>query len=162
MDDSIVKKESEYKDFYHKLRERIDRWAREGRLQKKTGKWTDPFMQYLMVLPDLVHLMIKLLVDKHVPSNIKTYILVGMAYLLSPIDIIPDFIPVVGFVDDLIVLVTIMNKIINSLDVQLLETIKKYWAGQDDVFVKVKEIVAITNEYSSLIPKSIYNFMNKR
>ncbi len=162
MGDSIVKKESEYKDFYHKLREKIDNWAKDGRLQKKTGKWTDPFVQYLLVLPDLAHLMIKLLVDRQVAGQIKTYILVAMAYLLSPIDIIPDFIPVIGFVDDLIVLVTIMNKIINTLDVQLLEKIKYYWAGKDDVFVKVKEIVAVTNEYSSLIPKSIYNFMNKK
>lgn len=162
MGDSILKKEAEYKDFYHKLRAKIDTWAREGRFQERTGKWTDHFVQYMMLLPDLTHLMIKLLVDKKVSSQVKTYILAAMAYLLSPIDIIPDFIPVAGFIDDLIVLVTIMNKIINTLDVQLLEKIKEYWAGDDDVFIKTKEVVAVINEFSSKIPKGIFNFMNKK
>ncbi len=162
MGDSIIKKELEYKDFYHKLRGRIDTWAKEGRFQKKTGKWTDPFIQYLMVLPDLMHLMIKLLVDKGISMQVKTYILAAMAYLVSPIDIIPDFIPVAGFADDLIVLVTILNKIINTLEVTMLEKIKIYWAGDGDVFIKVKEIVAVINEFSSKIPRGIYNFMNKK
>jgi uncharacterized membrane protein YkvA (DUF1232 family) len=162
MGDSIVKKESEYKDFYHKLRKKVDTWAKEGRFQEKAGKWTDPFVQYLMILPDLTHLMIKLLVDKEVSSQVKTYILVAMAYLISPIDFVPDFIPVAGFIDDLIIIVTILNKIINTLEVKLLEKIKSYWAGDDDVFARIKEIVAVINEFSAKIPKGIYNFMNKK
>ncbi len=162
MGNSIKKKEKKYQDFYQKLREKIGKWAKEDKLNKKTGKWTDKFVQYLLILPDIVHLMIKLLVDKEVSPLTKSYILMAFVYLISPIDIIPDFIPVAGFVDDLLVSIIILNKIINTVDTQILYKIKTYWAGEDDIFVKVKEITSLINDLSSQIPKSILNFMKKK
>lgn len=162
MGNSIEKKEKKYQDFYQKLREKISKWAKEDKLNKKTGKWTDKFVQYLLILPDVVHLMIKLLVDKEVSPLIKSYILMAFVYLISPIDIIPDFIPVAGFVDDLLVSIIILNKIINKVDTKTLYKIKTYWAGEDDIFVKVKEITSLINDLSSQIPKSILNFMKKK
>jgi uncharacterized membrane protein YkvA (DUF1232 family) len=162
MNNSIVKKEQIYTDFYQKVRSKINKWFNSGKLNQKTGKWTDHFLQYLLVFPDLIHLMIKLLADKAVSATYKAYILLVFAYLISPIDIIPDFIPVVGFIDDLLVLVIILNKIINSADDIVLQRIKIHWAGDEDVFDKVKEIICAMNELSSKIPKSIYDFMKKK
>ena len=162
MGNDTEKKEKKYKDFYGKLRARINRWAAEGKLDKKSGRWTDYFLQYLLVLPDMVHLMIKLFFDRTVPRPVKGYILVAFAYLVSPIDIIPDFIPAAGFVDDLLVLAVIMNKIINTSDEALLEKIRNQWAGEDDVFIKVKEILNLLNDLSSQVPKAIYNFMKPK
>jgi uncharacterized membrane protein YkvA (DUF1232 family) len=110
----------------------------------------------------MVHLMIKLFFDRTVPPPVKGYILVAFAYLVSPIDIIPDFIPAAGFVDDLLVLAVIMNKIINNSDEELLEKIRTQWAGEDDVFIKVKEILNLLNDFSSQVPKAIYNFMKPK
>ncbi len=162
MGNSIKKKEKKYQDFYQKLREKISKWVKEDKLNKKTGKWTDKFVQYLLILPDVVHLMIKLLVDKEVSPLIKSYILMAFVYLISPIDFIPDFIPVAGFVDDLLVSIIILNKIINTVDTKTLYKIRTYWAGEDDIFVKVKEITSLINDLSSQIPKSILNFMRKK
>ncbi len=162
MSNEIVKNGKKFEDFYQKLRTKINKWIRSGRLYKKTGKWTDHFLQYLLVLPDMAHLMIKLFIDKEVPNIIKGYLLVALAYLVSPIDIVPDFIPVAGFIDDLMVLVIFLNKIINSADTKLLNKIKNLWAGEDDVFIKVKEIITVMNEISSNIPKSIYKFMKQK
>jgi len=149
-------------DFYLNLRERISRWAKEGQLARTTGKWTDQLTQYLLVLPDIVHLKIRLLLDNGIPSAIKSYILLGLVYLISPIDFLPDIIPVVGFVDDLLVLVVLLNKIINTKNPLVIERIKIYWAGDTDVFAKVKEIVAIINELSSRIPQAITHFIKKK
>lgn len=149
-------------DCYQNIREKINRWAREGKLRKRTGKWTDDFIQYLLVLPDLVHLMIKLLAERGIPPLFKSYIIIALAYLISPIDILPDFIPISGFVDDLLVLVVIMNKIINSLDQQVIKSIQTHWAGNKDIFKQVKEIMAVLNELSSRIPRSLYNFIKKK
>ena len=162
MGNDIEQKEKKYNDFYGKLRARINKWATEGKLDKRSGRWTDFFLQYLLVLPDIVHLMIKLFFDRTVPPPIKGYILVAFAYLVSPIDIIPDFIPAAGFVDDLLVLAIILNKIINTSDQELLEKIGNQWAGEDDVFMKVKEIVNLLNDLSSLVPKALYNFMKPK
>jgi len=150
-----------YEDYYKKVRKKINKWIKSGKLYKKTGKWTDTFAQYLLVLPDMIHLNIKLLTDKEINMNIKSNILVGMIYLISPIDIVPDFIPVAGLVDDLLVISVILHRIINTADTILMEKIKKYWAGEDDIFVKVKEIVALLNNFASQIPKSLLKFMKK-
>jgi uncharacterized membrane protein YkvA (DUF1232 family) len=162
MTDEIVKNGEKFEDFYQKLRIKINKWIKSGRLYKKTGRWTDHFLQYLLVLPDMAHLMIKLFIDKEVSNVLKGYLLVALAYLVSPIDIVPDFIPVAGFIDDLIVLVIFLNKIINSADTTLLNKIKNHWAGEEDVFIKVKEIITVINEISSNIPKSIYKFMKQK
>lgn len=161
MEKSISQKEKKYQDFYQHLREKINRWAREDMCLKKTGNWTDNFIQYLLILPDIVHLLIKLLLDKEISSLYKSYILISMVYLISPIDFIPDIIPIVGFIDDLLVSVIILNKIINSKDTKTIGKIKYYWAGDEDIFAKVKEIIAILNELSSRIPKGLYNFIKK-
>ncbi|MEL7670906.1 YkvA family protein [Methanobacterium sp.] len=42
--------------------------------------------------------------DPRVPLRIKVVILLVMAYLLSPIDLIPDFIPVIGYLDDFLLI----------------------------------------------------------
>lgn len=148
-----------YGDFYKKLRDKVNKWAKNGHLEKKSGKWTDYLVQYLLILPDMVHLMIKLFADRKVPKHYKGYILVVLAYLISPIDVIPDFIPVAGFIDDLVVMVVMLNKIINAGDEVMLERIKTHWAGKDDVFEKVKEIFAVINSLSAHIPGSLYTFM---
>ena len=82
MGNTIQMKKKGYGDFYLNLREKIQRWSREGKLAKKSGKWTDDFIQYLLILPDLVYLKLKLLLDRDVSSKIKSYIIIGLA---SPI-----------------------------------------------------------------------------
>lgn len=42
--------------------------------------------------------------DPRVPVYIKLLMLLIIAYALSPVDIVPDFIPVLGYIDDLIIL----------------------------------------------------------
>ena len=156
-----VKKKGSFDDFYLRIRKKITNWFEEGKLGKKSGKWMDNFVQYLLIFPDLVHLMIKLVGDKDVSPKTKGMIVIGFAYLISPIDVVPDFIPVFGFVDDLLITVILLNKIINSGDEELKEKIKAYWVGEDDVFLKIKEIVAAMNELSAQIPKSVSGFFDK-
>lgn len=154
-------KKGSFDDFYLKIRKKVTEWFESGRLGEKSGKWMDCFVEYLLVFPDLVHLMIKLFGDKEVPPKTKGMIVIGFAYLISPIDVVPDFIPVFGFIDDLLVSVILLNKIINSGDEKLKEKIVYYWVGKEDVFLKIREIVSAMNELSAQIPKSISGFFNK-
>lgn len=155
------KKKGSFDDFYLKIRKKITDWFEQGKLGKKSGKWMDGFVQYLLIFPDLVHLMIKLVGDKDVSPKTKGMIVIGFAYLISPIDVVPDFIPVFGFVDDLLITVILLNKIINTGDEELKKKIKTYWVGEDDIFLKIKEIVAAMNELSAQIPKSVSGFFDK-
>jgi len=42
--------------------------------------------------------------DRRTPAAARIVILITVAYLLSPVDLIPDFIPVIGYLDDLLIL----------------------------------------------------------
>ncbi len=161
MADDIQLKKQKYEDFYKKLREKILKWVNEGELNKHTGGWAGKFTQYLVILPDLLYMMIKILFDKEIPAKNKVLIVVATTYLFSPIDVIPDIIPVVGFVDDLLVTIIILNKIINSDDPILKQKMIEYWPGEEELFLQIKNIMAIINQFASEIPKGILKFMNE-
>jgi len=42
--------------------------------------------------------------DKRTPKISKFFLWIALAYALSPIDLIPDFIPIIGYLDDIIIL----------------------------------------------------------
>jgi uncharacterized membrane protein YkvA (DUF1232 family) len=42
--------------------------------------------------------------DKRTPKVSKFFLWLAMAYAISPIDLIPDFIPIIGYLDDIIIL----------------------------------------------------------
>jgi len=58
--------------------------------------------QLLKALPDLVRLIARLVGDPTLPRAAKIALAAAMVYLASPIDLIPDFVPVLGYLDDLI------------------------------------------------------------
>ncbi len=138
MSNDIVKKSE---DFYFRLRKRIKRWIESGKLKEDYKNLSKKLVEYLLFLPDLVHLLIKLAGDNEVPSKYKREIVVALAYLLSPLDIIPDFIPVAGMVDDLVVSAYIIDRILNSGDPLMETKIKEYWAGDEDVLNVVRRIL---------------------
>ena len=59
----------------------------------------------ILGLTGLLRLVTKLLLDRRVPLRLKLLIPAALVYLVSPIDPLPDFLPILGHVDDLIVTV---------------------------------------------------------
>lgn len=57
----------------------------------------------LRLVPDLIRLVRALLADAATPRSVKAALVGLLVYLLSPIDVIPDFFPVIGSLDDLII-----------------------------------------------------------
>ncbi len=57
----------------------------------------------LRLAPDVVRLLKRLAGDRTLPVGVRVWLVVLLVYLLSPIDLIPDFIPVVGYADDALV-----------------------------------------------------------
>lgn len=58
--------------------------------------------------------------DERIPSRDKKVILALAALIISPIDIIPDWIPIIGWVDDLILFAIILDYFFNVLDQNIL------------------------------------------
>src|SRR4051794_27784847 len=72
---------------------------RAGRGQPDPTRMRDA----LRLLPDLIRLLRRLAADDSLPPGVRLRLVLLLAYLLCPIDLVPDFIPVLGYVDDAIV-----------------------------------------------------------
>lgn len=62
-----------------------------------------PTADLLRVYPDLVRLLVSLSKDKRVARPVRWRLLVALAYNVQPINLIPDFIPVVGLADNVVI-----------------------------------------------------------
>jgi len=71
-----------------------------------------------------VHVFYKSLSDPEVPAYIKILVGLIIAYILSPIDIIPDFIPVLGLLDEVILIPLAIKLAIRLMPEGRLETLK--------------------------------------
>jgi uncharacterized membrane protein YkvA (DUF1232 family) len=83
-------------------------------------------MYYIRQLPQYVRLLGGLITDKRVSVVDKMLVAGAIAYIVMPIDLIPDFIPFFGEIDDLYILVLALQRLIsNAGRVVLLD----HWAG---------------------------------
>ncbi len=80
----------------------------------------------LRALPDIARMIARLVADPVLPRAAKIALAAAVVYLASPIDLIPDFIPFVGYLDDLLVAAVIVDGILNYVDRAL---ILRYWPG---------------------------------
>ena len=125
------------KDFYQKLRNDIKKWLENK--NASDNKWTE----YIMLAPDLFHLLTKLAIDPDVPAGKKVKIAAIIAYFISPLDFLPEILlGPVGYLDDIALTVYILNDIINEIDPKV---VKRNWAGEKDILVLVKTIIANAN-----------------
>jgi uncharacterized membrane protein YkvA (DUF1232 family) len=85
----------------------------------------------LRILPDLIRLLKRLTTDPTQPRGIRVRLGLLMAYLALPIDLIPDFIPVVGYADDAIVVVAVLRSVVRRVGI---EPLRAAWPGTPDGF----------------------------
>lgn len=95
-------------------------------------------VEYALMVPDIISLMYRLFKDKRVKLDVKIKVAGILAYLASPIDIMPDFIPMVGKVDDVAIAFFGLNSIINEIPEEI---ILQNWQGKENIIVTVREAV---------------------
>ena len=79
-------------------------------------------------IPDCVVLMRRLVGDEQVPRRRKLVLFALLVYLLVPIDLVPDFLPVVGQLDDVIIAALALRYALRAGGPELLRT---HWPGPD-------------------------------
>jgi uncharacterized membrane protein YkvA (DUF1232 family) len=77
-------------------------------------------------IPDCLILFRRLLRDERVPRRRKILIGVLIGYLAMPFDLVPDFIPVAGLVDDAIIVALVLRTVLRSGGPELL---REHWPG---------------------------------
>jgi len=133
-----LKMDKQEGDFYQNFRSRMKAWQKSK--ESSSYKWA----YYLMAAPDLLHLLCKLSFEKDVPVKERAKLATALAYFISPIDLIPEaMIGVIGYTEDIVLAAYVLNSIINKTSI---ETVKKHWAGDIDVFHVIQEILRVADE----------------
>ena len=80
----------------------------------------------LRMLPDLLRLLKRLVGDPTVPRGVRVRLWLLLAYLVFPIDLVPDFIPIIGYADDAIIVAVVLRSVIRRAGP---EVIGRHWPG---------------------------------
>jgi uncharacterized membrane protein YkvA (DUF1232 family) len=83
----------------------------------------------LRLLPDVLRLLKRLATDPQLPRRIRVVLIVLLAVIASPIDLIPDFIPVLGYADDVIITVLVLRWVSRTAGADALAA---HWPGTPD------------------------------
>jgi uncharacterized membrane protein YkvA (DUF1232 family) len=92
-------------------------------------------------VPDCVVLFGRLLKDPGVPRSRKLLLLALIGYLAMPVDLIPDFIPVAGQLDDAILVALVLRAVLRGASADL---IRQHWPGPDDSLRSVLRLAGQT------------------
>ncbi len=119
------------KRLYDRLRERVVATAPGAR---------SGLRDLILSLPDLVVLLGRLARDPQVPPGSKAIALLGIAYVLSPFDLLPDLLlGPLGLVDDLLVATAALSHILNQVHPDL---VRSHWSGQEDALIILQRVAA--------------------
>jgi uncharacterized membrane protein YkvA (DUF1232 family) len=77
-------------------------------------------------IPDCIVLFRRLLGDPRMPRRYRFVVIALLGYLALPIDVVPDFIPVAGQLDDAVVVALALRAILRAGGVELIE---EHWPG---------------------------------
>jgi uncharacterized membrane protein YkvA (DUF1232 family) len=115
-----------------------DRWR--SALRKPLPGANADLRDALLALPDLAVLVLRLLRDGRVRPGDKAIAVLGIAYVLSPIDLIPEFVfGPLGLLDDAFVLALTVSRLVNRVHP---DVVRAHWSGQGDVLDAIQRVSA--------------------
>lgn len=91
--------------------------------------------------PDVVRLTRRLAADPTVPRGVRIWLIVLLVYLLLPIDLVPDFIPVIGYADDAIIVALVLRFATRHAGADALD---RHWPGTPQGLQALRSITGLT------------------
>ncbi|WP_336216294.1 YkvA family protein [Nonomuraea sp. LPB2021202275-12-8] len=91
----------------------------------------------LRLLPDVLRLVRRLAADPALPRGVRVRLALLLGYLAFPIDLVPDFIPVLGYADDAIIVVAVLRSVVRRAGP---EAVRRHWPGTDDGFAVLSRL----------------------
>lgn len=98
--------------------------------------------EVLRLLPDLLRLLRRLAADVSLPRGTRVWLVLLFVYLAIPIDLIPDFIPVIGYADDAIIVALMLRMVARRAGPQALS---QHWPGSPTGLRAILNIVGIAD-----------------
>ena len=94
----------------------------------------------LRLAPDVVRLLRRLAADPELPRGFRLRLLLLVGYLLLPIDLVPDFIPVVGYADDAVLVALVVRSVVRVAGSDALD---RHWPGTPEGLLAMKRLVRL-------------------
>jgi uncharacterized membrane protein YkvA (DUF1232 family) len=92
------------------------------------------------ILPDVLRLVRRLATDKTLPRGVRIRLGLLLAYLASPVDLVPDFIPVLGYADDAIMVTAVLRGVVRRAGI---DAVRAHWPGTDDGFAAMTRLAGL-------------------
>jgi uncharacterized membrane protein YkvA (DUF1232 family) len=95
----------------------------------------------LRLLPDVLRLVRRLAADPTLPRGVRIRLGLLLAYLACPIDLIPDFIPLLGYADDAIIVTAVLRGVVRRAGI---DAVRAHWPGTDDGFAAIATLTGLS------------------
>jgi uncharacterized membrane protein YkvA (DUF1232 family) len=93
------------------------------------------------LLPDLLRLVTRLARDRDLPLGIRVRLWLLLGYLAMPIDLVPDFVPVLGYADDAVAVALVLRSVVRRAGH---ESVLRHWPGTPDGLAAVYRLAGVT------------------
>ncbi len=90
------------------------------------------------MVPDILRLIRSIIRDGAAPVDVRLVLVGLLVWILSPIDLIPEFIPVLGPLDDVVVAVVAMRYVRRRLGA---DDLRRRWSGTDEGFRLLARVI---------------------
>jgi len=136
--------------FYDRVRTSIQKYI------EKKGTVVEKGAEFLLLVPDVFILLWRLTTDSRVNGKNKVLLGSAIAYYIFPFDIIPEaIVGPIGYLDDLVFGVYVLNKVLQDSDPSVL---REHWSGSDDVLDSIQRVLKaadslVGSEFLSRIKK---------
>jgi uncharacterized membrane protein YkvA (DUF1232 family) len=80
----------------------------------------------LRLLPDLLRLLRRLAADRSLPGGVRVRLVLLLGYLAFPIDLVPDFVPILGYADDAVIVALVLRSVVRRAGE---DALRRHWPG---------------------------------
>ncbi len=114
----------------------------------------------LLLLPDMFILLVRLARDDRVPMGSKMIAMLGVAYVLSPIELMPEIIlGPIGLIDDMVVVAAALSRVINRVHPDI---VNSHWSGQGDALEAIRKVTAWSEKTLGKVVTGVLGFTRVR
>jgi uncharacterized membrane protein YkvA (DUF1232 family) len=106
----------------------------------RSGRGRTGLTEAVRLLPDLLRLVSRLARDRSLPRGVRIRLWLLLGYLALPFDLIPDFVPVAGYVDDAILVAVVLRSVVRRAGAAPLE---RHWPGTPDGLAAVRRLAGV-------------------
>jgi uncharacterized membrane protein YkvA (DUF1232 family) len=100
----------------------------------------DRLRDALRLLPDVLRLLTRLARDPAVPRGARVRLWLLLGYLALPFDLVPDFLPVIGYADDVVLVGWVLRSVVRSAGTPALD---RHWPGTPEGLAAVRRLAGL-------------------